>query len=60
MKVAFKWALERLQEKSTWLGIVGLASSIGWYLDPAMANSIIQLGVGLASAIAVITKEKSP
>jgi len=58
MKSFFFWAINRLQERSTWLGIVGAASSIGIYIRPELASSITQIGVGLASAIAVFTKDK--
>ena len=59
MKSIFLWAIERLQERSTWLGIVGVASSVGIYIKPEMASSISQIGVGVASAIAILTKDKS-
>lgn len=60
MKSFFFWAIERLQERSTWLGFVGVASSVGIYVRPELASSITQVGVGLASAIAVFTKDKKP
>jgi len=59
MKSFFFWAINRLQERSTWLGIVGVASSVGIYIKPEMASSISQIGVGVASAIAILTKDKS-
>ena len=58
MKSLFVWAINRLQERSTWLGIVGAVSSIGIYIKPEMASSISQIGVGVASAIAILTKDK--
>ena len=60
MKSFFFWAIERLQERSTWLGFVGIASSVGIYVRPELASSISQLGIGLASVIAVFTKDKKP
>ena len=58
MKSLFVWAINRLQERSTWLGIVGAVSSIGIYIKPEMASSISQIGVGISSAIAILTKDK--
>jgi len=58
MKSFFLWAIDRLQERSTWLGFVGIASSVGIYIKPELASSITQIGVGVASAIAAFTKDK--
>lgn len=58
MKAAFQWALDRLQEKSTWIGIVGAATTFGWYIDPAIATQIAQIGAAIASLILMFTKEK--
>lgn len=60
MKSLFFWAIERMQERSTWLGLVGIASSVGIYIKPELASSISQIGVGVASAIAIFTKDKKP
>ena len=58
MKAFLQWSLDRLQEKTTWIGIVGLASSIGWYIDPAVVTQIAQVGAALASLILVVTGER--
>jgi len=58
MKAFLQWSLDRLKEKTTWIGIVGLASSIGWYIDPAMVAQIAQVGAALASLILMLTGEK--
>lgn len=58
MKAALQWALDRLQEKTTWIGIVGAAATFGWYIDPAIATQIAQIGAAIASLILMLTKEK--
>lgn len=58
MKPAIKWILDRAQEKTTWIGIVGAAATFGWYVDPAIVTQIAQIGAALASLILIITGEK--
>ena len=58
MKAVFNWVLERLQEKSTWYGAIGLLSSIGVFVDPMVTNQIVTTAVGVAGLVAVISKEK--
>lgn len=59
MKPAFQWILDRAQEKTTWIGLIGALTTFGWYIDPALATQIAQTGAAIASLILVITKEKS-
>jgi predicted aminopeptidase len=58
MQPVFKWILDRAQEKTTWLGILGLASTVGWYIDPAVVTQITQAGTAIASLILVVTGER--
>jgi len=58
MQPAFKWILDRAQEKTTWLGILGFASTVGWYIDPELVTQIAQAGTAIASLILVITGER--
>lgn len=53
-----KYVLDRLKERSTWLGLVALVTTAGVALDPAQAEAIVSLGVALAGAVAVFTKDK--
>lgn len=57
MKPALKWTLDRLKEKTTWIGIVGAATTLGWYVDPDIVTQIAQIGAGIASLILILTKE---
>ena len=59
MKPEFQWILDRAQEKTTWIGIIGALTTFGWYIDPAIVTQIAQIGAAIASLILVVTKEKS-
>ena len=50
--------LERLKEKTTWLGITGLLATVGVTLSPEQGTAIVTAGVGIAAAILTFTKEK--
>lgn len=50
------WLLERLSEKSTWIGLVGIATGTGVSIAPEMVNSIVTGGSLIAGTIAAITK----
>ncbi len=54
------WLFARLSERSTWLGIVGVATAAGITLSPELIESIIALGIAAAGLIAVVTKDKLP
>ena len=59
MKPALQWILDRAQEKTTWIGLIGALTTFGWYVDPEIATQVAQIGAAIASLILVITKEKS-
>lgn len=58
MKAVFVWLLDRLQEKTTWYGMISIAASIGLHLDPELEAHIIQLAVAAAGTVAFVTREK--
>jgi hypothetical protein len=51
------WALARLNEPSTWRGIVGLLTGFGVALNPHQAAMLLAGGMGLAGFIGVVTKD---
>lgn len=57
---ALYWIIDRLKERSTWLGIVGLVSAAGVTLNPELTEAIVSMGLAAAGLIAVITKDKTP
>lgn len=54
-----KYVLNRLKEKTTWLGLISLLTLAGVNVSPELSQAIINLGITLAAVIMIITKEKS-
>lgn len=52
-----QYLIDRLKERSTWVGLVGLATALGLALSPELQEAIATAGVAIASVIAVITKD---
>lgn len=48
---------ERLTERSTWVGLIGLATAAGAVVSPDTANAIITVGMTVAGAVGVLTKD---
>jgi len=51
------WILNRLKEKSTWRGLVTVATGFGVALNPHQSAAIITLGVAAVGAFEVFFKE---
>ena len=56
----FKWIMDRLSERSTWLGITGFLTAAGVALEPEQVEAIATAGLAVAGLIAVVTKDKAP
>ena len=52
------YIINRLKERSTWLGIISLATGVGLYVNPAWVEAIIAAGIGLAGLIGITTPDK--
>ena len=52
------YLLARLQESTTWRGIILIATAAGVHLSPELQNTIISAGIGLAGLVAVLTEER--
>lgn len=52
------WWLLRLQESSTWRGLILIFSVLGAKLSPDHAEALIQAGLLLAGSVAITTKDK--
>lgn len=59
LELMLLWLKERLTEKSTYQGLIGLLGAIGVTVNPDMIESIIGLAVSLISVIEITRKEKS-
>ena len=55
----FKYILNRLTERSTWLGIIALATAGGSVIEAAIAEQIIAAGMAVAGLVGVVTKDKT-
>lgn len=54
----WKYLLQRMQEASTWRGIVLLLSVLGAQLKPEQVEAFILVGMALAGIIAVAFPDK--
>ena len=55
----FKYILNRLTERSTWLGVIALATACGATIEAAIAEQSIAAGMAVAGLIGVVTKDKT-
>lgn len=53
-----KFIIERLQEASTWRGIVMLLTAAGVTVSPELMPHIIATGTAVAGLLGVVTKDK--
>lgn len=58
MNFVLDFALARLKERSTWVGIIGVLSGAGIALEPAMASLIGAAGAAIAGAVLMVTKDQ--
>jgi hypothetical protein len=59
MKDLLKFAIDRLKERSTWLGLTGLLTAVGVTLSPEQSAAIVTAGVAFAGVVAAFTKDKA-
>jgi hypothetical protein len=60
-KAFAQWAAERLEEKSTWAGIIAIVTPLSGFVVPAdQAAAITSVGMAVAGAVLVFTKSKGP
>jgi hypothetical protein len=53
-----KYILERLQEPSTWRGLIMIVTSLGVAINPAMVGPLVAAGTGVAGLVGVLTADK--
>ena len=58
MKLKATWILDRLSERSTWIGLTGFLTATGMSLEPEVSDAIGSVGIALASLIAIITVDR--
>lgn len=52
------WIIDRARERSTWIGLTGLASAIGLNLQPEVSEAIVSTGLAAASLISILTTDR--
>jgi hypothetical protein len=52
------YVVERLKEPSTWRGIVLLLTALGVPIAPAMADTVVSIGLAIAGFVGVATPDK--
>ena len=57
MQGLLDWILDRLDEPSTWRGLVGMLTAAGVAISPHNAQIIVAAGLGIAGFIGVVTKD---
>lgn len=53
-----KFILDRAKEKTTWLGLIAILTAAGVAISPEQVEAIATLGLAIAGAVGVFTKEK--
>ena len=51
------YIFSRLKERSTWLGLIALATACGATIETVLAEQIIAAGMAIAGLIGVFTKD---
>ncbi len=54
-----QYLLARLQERSTWLGMIALATGFGVSITPDLANAVITIGSTIAGVVAALTPDRT-
>ena len=54
----FNYIFNRLKERSTWLGIIGLITACGASISTELAEQIIAAGIAIAGAVGIVPKDK--
>lgn len=53
------YIIDRLNEASTWRGIIGVVTGLGVKIRPDLAESIIAAGISLMGIVNIFRKEKN-
>ena len=54
-----KYFIERLDEASTWRGIIMLATAFGVQLEPEQTEAIVSFGLAVVGLLGVFSKDKT-
>lgn len=54
-----KYIINRLTERSTWLGLIALATACGASIETNLAEHIISAGIAVAGLVGVVSQDKT-
>jgi len=57
IETILNWLGSRLSERSSWLGLTAILTSVGVTVSPDMQNIIIQMGIAIAGLVAFLTED---
>lgn len=60
MKKVTDYIIGRAKERSTWLGLISLATAAGLVLEPLQQEAVIAAGMAAAGLIGAFTSDKAP
>lgn len=60
MKKLLTYIINRAKERSTWLGLISLATALGLTLGQEQQDAIVAAGMALAGLVGTFTKDKTP
>lgn len=58
MHTMIAYILDRLTERSTWLGLIALATAGGAVVEQELAEQLIAAGMAVAGLIGVLTRDR--
>jgi len=58
MNKIVEYLVSRAKERSTWLGLISLATALGLALDAAQQEAVIAAGMAAAGLVAAFTRDK--
>ena len=53
----FTYIIKRLTERSTWLGLIALATACGVQIEGAVVEQVVAAGVALAGLVGILTRD---
>lgn len=53
-----EFIIKKLSEPTTYIGLLGLLGAFGVSIAPELSDSIVQVGISIASLIAILMNEK--
>lgn len=51
-----KYLIDRMSERSTWVGLIAILSAFGVVLSPEQTEAVVALGAATAGAVGIFTK----